>query len=144
MRNALRHDTHAMDTTHLYIALNRMGLAPWMPVITTLIHHWHGLERYIPPDEASPLTQLAAVIDDAQKCEPRLRNLLLKRRLARLPVFNYRATDAKGNWWNPLRQAFIDFAHEGTPHVWCDWEPWPSPTIIEQWLQQQLPQEWRK
>lgn len=132
------------QVTHLYVALNHMGLAPWMPVITTLIHHWHGLERYIPPDEASPVTQLAGVIGDAQKCEPRFRHLLLTRRLARLPVFHYRAADAQGNRWNPLRQAFADFVRDGAPHVWCDWEPWPVPAIVEQWLRRQLPREGRK
>lgn len=135
-------DTCAPDSSNkmaqLYITLNHMGLSKWMPAITTLIHHLQGLERFIPLDEASPLDQLAAVIDDAQRCEPLLRDLLIKRRLARLPVFHYRAIDEHGHWWNPLRKPFADFAHDSAPQVWHDWEPWPAPAVVEQWLLQQL------
>lgn len=128
------------QVAHLYITLNRLGLTYWMPVITTLMHHVQGLERYIPPDEESPLDQLTSVVDDAQRCEQPLRELLLKRRLARLPVFRYRAIDLHGHWWNPLRQPFAEFAHHETPQVWQDWDPWPDPAVIEQWLLQQLTQ----
>lgn len=140
-------DTLAVNSANklarLYIDLNQMGLSYWMPAVTTLIHHLQGLERYIPPDEPSPLDQLVLVVTDAQRCDPLLRDLLIKRRLARLPVFYYRATDIRpeqhhGHWWDPLQQPFAEFAEGCSPQVWHDWEPWPVPTVVEQWLKRQL------
>lgn len=127
----------AKQMSHLYIALTRMNLVSWMPVFATLVHHIEGLERYISPDEPSPLSQLLLVVTDAEQCASPLRDLLLRRRLARLPFFHYRVALEK-IYWNPLREPFADFTRHVKPLVWHDWEPWPPPAIVEQWLKRQL------
>ncbi|MDX1252267.1 MAG: hypothetical protein IDH49_08500 [Gammaproteobacteria bacterium] len=123
--------------SRIYIALARMRLTSWMPVVAMLAAHVQGLEKYIPPDEISPLRNLASVIDDAEMCDPRLRELLLSRRLARLPVFYYRASNQVGAW-RPLEESFSSFSARGKPAVWQHWDPDPAPEKVEDWLRERL------
>ncbi len=138
-----------MDPTHplalddaclasqLYIALARMRLPAWMPVVAMLVAQVQGLEKHIPPDETSLFRHLADIIDDAELCDPRLRELLLSRRMARLPVFYYRASH-QGAIWRPLEESFSSFSTRGKPVVWQHWDPDPVPDKVEDWLRKRL------
>lgn len=123
--------------SQLYIALARMRLPAWMPVVAMLVAQVQGLEKHMPPDETSLLRYLADIIDDAETCDPRLRELLLSRRIARLPVFYYRASH-QGAVWCPLEESFSSFSTRGKPVVWQHWDPDPVPDKVEAWLRKHL------
>lgn len=123
--------------SQFYVALARMRLASWMPVVALLVTQVQGLEKHIPPDEPSLLRHLSDIIGDAEKCDARLRELLLCRRLARLPVFYYRASNQAGVWC-PLQESFSSFGARGKPTVWQHWDPDPVPDKVEIWLRTHL------
>lgn len=123
--------------SQFYVALARMRMASWMPVVAILVMQIQGLEKHIPPDEPSLLRQLWDIIVDAEKCDARLRELLLCRRLARLPVFYYRASNHTGVWC-PLKEPFNSFGARGKPTVWQHWDPDPLPDKVETWLREHL------
>ncbi len=127
----------ALLVSQFYIALARMRLTAWMPVVAMLVTQVQGLEKHISPDEPSLLRHLANIIDDAELCDSRLRELLLCRRLARLPVFYYRASHQGGVWY-PLQESFSNFSARGKPTVWQHWDPDPVPDKVEVWLRKQL------
>jgi hypothetical protein len=114
-----------------------MRLPAWMPVVAMLVAQVQGLEKHIPPDETSLLRHLAGIIDDAETCDPPLREFLLSRRIARLPVFYYRASH-QGGVWRPLEESFSRFSARGKPTVWQHWDPDPVPDKVEAWLRKHL------
>lgn len=123
--------------SQFYIALARMRLTSWMPVVALVVAQVQGLEKHMPPDELSLLRHVADIIGDAELCDARLRELLLCRRLARLPVFYYRASN-QGGIWRPLEESFSSFSAHGKPTVWQHWDPDPVPEKVEIWLRTHL------
>ncbi|MDH4275709.1 MAG: hypothetical protein OEW08_11760 [Gammaproteobacteria bacterium] len=123
----------------LYTQLADAGLNAWTPILMTLIAHYNGLGEIIELPQLSPIRQFADVVEAAAASHRELRAVLLRQRLARLPVFYYRAAHlTTGECWKPLVEPLCAFTQRGPTRYWQHWLPQPTPAQVEVWLKMKL------
>jgi hypothetical protein len=116
-------------------ALIRKGLGRWLTVIDFLLQRFAGIERIIERhEEDDPMVVMVTIINevstmtDAQAIEAHLR-----RSLAYLPLFHYRAMHP-GEPWDSIEGSLEEFKARGRHPFGKIRNPNPEPGIVERWL----------
>lgn len=121
------------DLTHR--RMDSAGLSGWLEPCRILLEHFSGIEHIIECPEEFPSQAILAAMQSAIQQPNHMRRACLRRHLARLHLFEYRAAGG-AEIWHPLAEPLERFhlRHHGKVHFWRAWDGHPSPDEVTAWL----------